>query len=75
MRFNVVRDIFALIGMILSMILLGVWLNIVTIPCECKPHPEEPTSFSSWSCRSGKCGCCGNGREGRTAYQQKEQGN
>lgn len=72
---DTVRDIFALIGMILSMLLLGVWLNIVTIPCECKPHPEEAAGSSVWSCRSGKCGCCGSGREDRKAYRQKEQGN
>ena len=67
--------IFALIGMILAMILLGVLLNVVTIPCECTPHPEEPASSSVWSCRSGKCGCCASGQEDRTAYQQKEKGN
>ena len=70
-----VLDIFSLIGMILSIILLGVWLNVVTLPCECRPHPEEPASSSVWSCRSGKCECCGSDQEDRTAYWQKEQGN
>ena len=70
-----VQYIFALIGVILSMILLGVWLNVVTLPCECRPHPEEPASSSVWSCRCGKCGCCGSDQEDTTAYRQKEQGN
>ena len=40
MRYDNVWDIFALIGMILSIVLLRVLLNIVAIPCKCRPHPE-----------------------------------